>query len=156
MKLFNFPTKLTALAAPMTAILFVMAAGTTYAATKDQEALMQLERESAKAVVSGDVKFIEKLEADELIMTNPDGSLSDKAGDLAGYKSGKTKVVSATVSDMNALVIGDTGVVVGRMDFNGVYQGQNYVGAYRFTDTYVKRDGQWQQIATHASEIAKK
>jgi ketosteroid isomerase-like protein len=156
MKSFNVATKLAALAAPMTAILLVMAAGTASAATKDQEALLQMERDSAKAIVSGDVKFIEALEADELVITNPDGSTNTKAEDLAGYKSGKTKVVSAAVSDMDAIVIGDTGVVVGRMDFNGMYQGQSYVGAYRFTDTYVKRDGHWRQIATHASEIAKK
>jgi len=156
MKLFNFPTKLAALAAPMTAILFVMAAGTAYAATKDQEALMQMERDLAKAQVSGEVAVIEAAEADELVITNPDGSTSNKAEDVAGYKSGKTKVTSAVVSDMEAIVIGDTGVVVGRMDFKGMYQGQNYDGAFRFTDTYVKRDGHWKQLATHATEIAKK
>lgn len=156
MKLFNLPTKLAALAAPMTAILLVMAAGTAYSSTKDQEALMQMERDLAKAQVSGDVKVIEAAEADELVITNPDGSTSNKAEDVAGYKSGKTKVTSAKVSDMKAIVIGDTGVVVGRMDFKGIYQGQSYDGAFRFTDTYVKRDGHWQQIATQANEIAKK
>jgi hypothetical protein len=139
----------------MAAVLFVMAAGVAYADTRDQETLMQIERDLAKAQVSGDVKFIEAAEADELVITNPDGSTSNKAEDVAGYKSGKTKVASAVVSDMEATVIGDTGVVVGRMDFKGMYQGQNYDGAFRFTDTYVKRDGHWKQLATHATEIAK-
>lgn len=156
MKLFSFPTRLTELAPPMAAVLFVMAAGVAYADTRDQETLMQIERDLAKAQVSGDVKFIEAAEADELVITNPDGSTSNKAEDVAGYKSGKTKVASAVVSDMKATVIGDTGVVVGRMDFKGMYQGQNYDGAFRFTDTYVKRDGHWKQLATHATEIAKK
>ncbi len=156
MKRFNLRTTFAALAAPITAILLVVAAGTAQSATSDGDVLMQLERDSAKAIVSGDIKFIEALEANELIITNPDGSVSNKAEDLAGYKSGKTKVVSAAVSDMKAIVIGDTGVTVGVMSFKGMYQGVAYEGMYRFTDTYVRRDGHWQQIATHASEIPKK
>ena len=156
MKRFSLALTLAALLAPTTAVVFFMIAGTAQSATADGDALMQIERDLAKAIVSADVKMIEAYEANELIITNPDGSVSNKAEDLAAYKSGKTKVTSAAVSDMKAVVIGDTGVTVGLMSFKGVYQGVPYEGMYRFTDTYVRRDGRWQEIATHASEIPKK
>jgi hypothetical protein len=34
--------------------------------------------------------------------------------------------------------------------------GQDVSGQNRFTDTFIKRDGKWQCVATHVSVVAKK
>jgi hypothetical protein len=35
------------------------------------------------------------------------------------------------------------------------YKGKDTSGQYRFTDVFVKRNGLWHAVATHASKVAK-
>jgi hypothetical protein len=35
----------------------------------------------------------------------------------------------------------------------GQYKGKDISGQYRWTDVFVKRQGRWQVVATHASQI---
>jgi hypothetical protein len=35
----------------------------------------------------------------------------------------------------------------------GNYKGQDISGKYRFTDTWVKRNGKWQVAASHSTKV---
>jgi ketosteroid isomerase-like protein len=55
--------------------------------------------------------------------------------------------------DMKVQTHGETAVVTGRATLEGQAEGLPG-GAYRFTDTFVKRDGRWHCVATQATTVA--
>ena len=124
--------------------------------TKEQEALMQRERDGAQAFLKGDAKAVAALEADEYVYTDYDGSVYyGRDGDVDSLKDGSMTFKTFDVDDMKAMVYGDTGVVVGRATQNYTWKGSNVAGVYRFTDTFVKRDGRWQLVASQSTRIEK-
>jgi ketosteroid isomerase-like protein len=137
-------------------LVAVSLAGFARAESPEVAVLLQLERDFTQAWVKGDAKWIAEHEAADLIMTGPDGVLSNKADDLASLKAGTSKVESMSVDDMRVLVLGDTAVVVGRLTTKGKYLGKDMSGVSRFTDTFVKRDGRWQVVASQNTRIDKK
>jgi ketosteroid isomerase-like protein len=52
-------------------------------------------------------------------------------------------------------VDGDTAIAVGIESDKGTDNGKDASGRFRWTDTRVTIDGQWQCVASHASNIAK-
>ena len=121
--------------------------------TDEQEALMQRERDIGQAMIKRDAKTLAEWEADEYVFTDFDGVVSDKSVDLAGLKDGTLAVTAYSVGDMKAMVYGNAGVVVGRQTQKAKYQGKDMTGTFRFTDTYVKRDGRWQCVAGQTTRI---
>ena len=115
--------------------------------------LIKLEHEWADAVVRGDLAVLDRIEANDLIVTDPDGKVSNKAQDLADVKSGAFKAESIKLDDMKVQVYGDTAVVTGRTTMKGQYNSRDISGQYRWTDVFVKRQGRWQVVATHACQI---
>lgn len=115
--------------------------------------LIKLEHEWADAVVRGDTAVLDRIEADDLIVTDTDGKVSNKAQDQADIKSGAFKVESIKLDNMKVQAYGDTAVVTGRTTMTGQYKGKDISGQYRWTDVFVKRQGRWQVVATHASQI---
>ena len=123
--------------------------------TKEQDALIQRERDWAQAMIKQDAKAVAAFEADEYVFTDPNGVVSGKTEDVDGMKSGSLRFTSLESTDMKAIVHSDTGVVVGRQTAKGTFQGQDISGVYRFTDTWIKRDGRWQCVAGQLTRIAK-
>ena len=60
------------------------------------------------------------------------------------------------IDDVKAHVFGDTAVVIGRTHRVGDVAGSAYDVVIRFTDTFVRRDGRWQVVASHASMLGGK
>jgi hypothetical protein len=44
-------------------------------------------------------------------------------------------------------------VAAGNSTIKGTYKGQDISGKYRFTDTWVKRNGKWQGAASQSTKI---
>jgi hypothetical protein len=53
--------------------------------------IVALESELRSAQLAGDVNVLDKLIADELLFTGPDGSVSTKAQDIAAHRSGAVR-----------------------------------------------------------------
>jgi ketosteroid isomerase-like protein len=119
-----------------------------------EEKLYQMEREWADAMMKNDASVIERIEADEYTYIMDDMT-GDKKGDLAEAKS-SAFTGSAELSELKARVFGDAAVVTGKASLlNATYKGKNISGNYLFTDTFVKRNGRWQVVASHSNKIQK-
>jgi len=119
--------------------------------------LIRLENNWNDAIVKHDWAFFDQILAEDYISTNFDGSVGTKADFLEFLKSGESVMASSIVNDMKVRIYGDAAVVTGRFTtVRELYQGKNLSGRYRFTDTWVKRAGQWQCVAEHVSRIAQK
>ena len=121
--------------------------------SKAREALMQSERDWAHAWSTKDSKAIE-WEANEYTYTDFDGAVSDRAADIELLKS-PTMSLAYEVDDMKATLFGNVGVVVGRQNQKGNTDGRDVSGVFRFTDTWIKRDGRWQCVAAQLTRIEK-
>ncbi len=115
-------------------------------------AIMQLEREWADAVKRGDTEWMERHYAPEYTWTSPEGTVNDRKADIADAKH--YTFDSLDVSDTRVQVIGDTAVVTGVTTLKGKYKGQDFSGRYRFTDTFVRRDGRWLIMASQYTRVA--
>jgi uncharacterized protein (TIGR02246 family) len=118
--------------------------------------LIKLENESNDAWVKHDVEAYARLLADDYLCTGQDGDVITKAQDLAVFKSHENTIRSAIADDFRVRVYGDAAVVTFRLTYKIQAEGKESTGQERFTDTWVKRDGRWQCVATHYSTIAQK
>ena len=119
---------------------------------KDEALLRELQQVLAKAWVTGDRATIERIIAPEWRATGPDGSVTDRAAVLASvFETGVHKIQRVDITEVLIRVYGDAAVVTGRTHGMGAYSGTPYDVVIRFTDTFVRRNGQWQAVASHSS-----
>jgi len=119
-----------------------------------EKELIKLEVGWADAFLKADVAFLDRILADDYTDTSEDGTVSTKTQDVADLKSGDLKVTSSVNDDIKVRVYGNAAVVTGRLTMKAQYKGKDISGQYRWTDTWVKRSGQWQCVATGVSKIA--
>ena len=125
------------------------------ASTVEQE-LLKLEREWLDAYTNRDVAAMERIEADDFIITFPNGSMSNKAQQVEMLKraAGAGSPPQFRTEDTRVRFIGDdvailSGVVVGQYQVNG----KEVVERSRYTDVWAKRGGRWQVVSSHLSTI---
>jgi ketosteroid isomerase-like protein len=121
-----------------------------------EQELIKLEKDWSEATVKGDLAFLDKILAAELTDTDSEGTVWTKAQDLANLKSGDMKVTSAVADDIKVRVYGNVAVTTGRNINKISFKGKDQSGQYRWTDTWVKRAGRWQCVASHGSKILQK
>ena len=105
-------------------IAFSLAALTTVpahaqGASSVEEQLKKMERDRAAAVVKADVAPLTGMTADDYILINAHGQVSDKATTMNDIKTGNIKLTANEVSDMKVRVYGDTAVVTGKASAKG-------------------------------------
>jgi ketosteroid isomerase-like protein len=118
-----------------------------------EKELVKLEVGWADAFLKADVAFLDRILADDYTDTDENGTVSTKAQDIADLKSGDIKFTSAINDEFKVRVYGNAAVVTGRLTMKAQYKGKDISGQYRWTDTWVKRAGHWQCVATGVSKI---
>ncbi len=124
-------------------------------ASVEQE-LIKLENDWNDAMVKRDVAALSRILADDWTIIDPEGSIVTKTQFLADFKSGAHVVSSAVADETKVRVHGEAAVVLGRWTGKEQYKGKDISGQYRFTDTWIKKDGRWQCMASAAVKITKK
>jgi ketosteroid isomerase-like protein len=125
------------------------------AAQTAEQAITALEHAWLTAFTTSDTAWYEKNMAAGLVSTTEKGELRDKAGSIARLKSEPFKGTS-TDADVKVIVYGDTAIAIGIETDKGTQGGKDASGTYRWTDTWMKINGQWQCVASHSSTIEKK
>jgi len=118
----------------------------------EEQALLQLEREWADAEMKKDIAWFEKTLADGWA-TNADGQITKKAQLLSGLKSGSKKVLSVSLEDMRALVLGETAVAHGLATTTSSDRSKETSIRVRWTDIFAKRDGRWQCVSGYTTKV---
>jgi ketosteroid isomerase-like protein len=128
----------------------------TETASVEQE-LITLEKRWNDSWVKRDPAFLDRILADDYIGTRSDGSVFSKAQEIADMKYSENVVADIKSDDFKVRVYGDAAVVAFRFTTKEQSkEGKDISGQYRTTDTWVKRAGLWQCVASHGLEIAQK
>ena len=122
--------------------------------------IMKLEREWASVLTSRDVAALRRIEADDIVLTYPDGMVGTKADDIRDIETDAVAAESYEIAEAKVKVLdADAAIVTGRSIMKkGVYKraGQRPMdisGEYRFTDVFARRNGNWQVVASQATKI---
>ncbi|MEH2010183.1 nuclear transport factor 2 family protein [Nostoc sp.] len=116
--------------------------------------LEKLEVELREAMLRNDITALDRLLADEVIFTDPQGSVIDKVEDLSVHESGDLVVTSYEADELLVRVFGSTAITNLKVRLTGLFKGESFSGVYRYTRTYLKQNERWQIIAAQATAIA--
>lgn len=120
---------------------------------KAADTIRHLEEKWASAAAKKDAGPLENLLADDYVLTISDGRQLDKSTLVDALKDGTFAVDSATYSDMKVRTWGDTAVATGRLALKAKWGETDIGGNYAFTDTFVRHDGKWQEIAAQTTRL---
>jgi len=121
-----------------------------------EQELIDLEKgwADAQVQVKLDLAFLDRILADDYVQSNWDGTSVTKAQILASLESKEDVITYSAGDDYRVRVYGDAAVVTGRWTGKETIKGKDASGQYRWTDTWIKKAGRWQCVASHNSKIS--
>ena len=137
--------------------VLILIANCGYATAQDSavQSVQKLERAWLDAYEQRDVKAMDEIVADDFVITFPDGSMQTKSQIINSLKmAGKSARPSPKfhTEEVQARAYGETVILRGRVVTEYQRDGQTMSKEQqRYTDTYVKREGRWQVVASHLS-----
>ena len=130
----------------------VLAFGKKSSTITDKNAIAtitQMENDSVKADTAGDLSYVEKNYADSFSGGSSWGNWETKQSILADMKDNKNnKTNSEVISDLSVRIYGDTAIATYKSTYDSVYHGEHRARTILSTDTFVRQDGSWKQVAT--------
>jgi len=118
-----------------------------------EDEVKQIEIEWGEAFERGDLATLDRIMADDYILTDPLGNVRNKRESLAAITTKDVHFQSTKSDNVNVMINGDTAVVTGRSTFKGRYKGWSMTGRYQYTDVLVKRKGCWQAVSSHITAL---
>ena len=121
-----------------------------------EEEVRRLERQWLDAYEQNDAEAMERIVADDFTITFPNGGMQTKPQLMAMVKAprraGQPRMKFHT-DGVQSRAYGDTVILVGRVTTEYERDGKPVKEQSRYTDTYVRRGGRWQVVASHLSNI---
>lgn len=123
---------------------------------KAEEEVRRLEREWLDAYEQHDRGAMDRIVADDFTITFPNGAMQTKPQLMKMVKSprrpGQPRMRFYT-EDVRSRAYGGTVILTGRVVTEYEREGKAVREQSRYTDTYVRRDGRWQVVASHLSNV---
>ena len=105
-----------------------------------------------EARARADVATLDRILVDDWTVTHANGTTDTKARYLDDLRSGaRTFSGGITESDVTIRAYGDTVVAAGSSLSSVTLNGQRQGGALHFTRVYIRRNGEWKMIVSHAT-----
>jgi ketosteroid isomerase-like protein len=143
-------------AATLIVLVTLMACRFCSAQMPAEQEVLQFERDACKPFVNADVAGLERVLTTDFTLTDSNGEVSTRATEINELRSGKVHYDVFENYDMKGRVYGGhTAVVLGKTHVKGKTNGKPFDRIVQFTDTLVKRDGQWLVAASHVSPVKK-
>ena len=120
----------------------------------DLKELYRLESVWNDAHVKGDADALDRLWANDLVVTVAAMPVMNKADALAMVRSSRMPFTKYETSELNVKRLGDAAVVTGRLTRERTMNGKTVTDNWRFTKVYTASDGRWRVVAWHASPAA--
>ena len=120
----------------------------------DVKELHGLEAVWNDAHVKGDADTLDKLWANDLILTIAAMPAMKKADALAMVRSNRMPFTKYDTSELNVMRFADTALVTGRLHRERTMNNKNVIDEWRFSKFYLISDGQWRVVHWHASPAA--
>lgn len=123
----------------------------TKASSGDEIQIRQLERAWNQAEAKQEVKEVGSLLADTLVYTDYDGTFMNKEQYMKWIVAPEQKADHIYDEGLSVQVYGEAAVATGIYRETGTNKGKPYAIRSRFTDTWIKRSGVWQCVASQST-----
>ena len=121
--------------------------------TTQEQTLLDLEKARFAAIVDARVDELDKLLDDTLVYVHSNTKVDTKEMYLAALKSGQSDYQSIDVGELRARVYGAAAVLTGTARMKVFFEGNQLNIHVRFTDVWVRRDGDWRMVSWQATRI---
>jgi uncharacterized protein (TIGR02246 family) len=118
----------------------------------EERALLEIEKDWAKALLAADTKALETILAPDWV-TSFEGSVMTRPQLLAALRAGSARFDALEASGEEVFVFGDSAIVRGLVRMKGVDGGKPFDGKSWYTDLFVRRDGRWQAVVGHNTPV---
>jgi len=132
-------------------VLLMIAAACASSAGVPRDEIARLESLWNDAQVRGDADLLERVSADDLVVTVPAMRPFTKVEAFAVLRTGHMKITRYDTSDVRIRTDGDAAVVTGRMQRSRVFGERTIDEDWRFTKVYVREARGWKVVSFHAS-----
>jgi ketosteroid isomerase-like protein len=130
--------------------------GSTAADADAVAAITKLENDAVKADLAGDSAFYQNNLAEDWTGGSSRGTWDTKQSLLADMKDTKNnKTNSESISELKVRVHGDVAIATYKTTYDSMIKGQHYARTIISTDTFLRQNGAWKQVAGHSSQAAK-
>ena len=123
--------------------------------TAGEKEVRKLERAWLDAYEKKDATAMNTIVADDFEITFPDGSIQTKPQIVESLKVPGASEMKFRTEDVKSRIYGDTVILTGLVISEWKQDGLPMSDRSRYTDTYVKRNGKWQVVASHLSTARK-
>ena len=120
-----------------------------------QDEVRKFERAWLDAYEKKDVAAMNTIVADDFTITFADGSMQTKSQIVESLKRPGKSTNKFRTENVDSRAYGDTVILVGVVITEWTQNGEKKADRQRYTDTYVKRNGKWQVVASHLSNAGK-
>jgi ketosteroid isomerase-like protein len=115
--------------------------------------VIALEKAWNQAYKGGDIKALDAILDNSLVLVEDDGSLKTKSEFLASVKSSSGNEEQVAPESLSVRVFGKTAIAIGVIAVKATKGGKSVVHRERFIDTWINKNGTWVCIATDATPI---
>jgi hypothetical protein len=138
------------------AVLLIVATGVHGQGRKpskvdDEKELRRLEVVWNKAHIDGDAAALERLWADDFILTVPHMSVMTKSDAIGVWRTGRVKFTRYETSDIRVRIYDNAAVVTGRLQRTRNPGSQAVEDDWHFTKVYIRMNSRWRVVAWQSS-----
>jgi ketosteroid isomerase-like protein len=143
------------------ALIITIAASFTISAQKSSEItsseheVRKLERAWLDAYEKRDTSAMTAIVSDDFTITFADGSIQTKPQIVESLKRPGGPAMKFSTENVQSRAYGDTVILIGVVISEWKQNDKPMTDRSRYTDTYVKRNGKWQVVASHLSSAGK-
>ena len=119
-----------------------------------KQEILRVEAELLHAWETGDAATVRRDLDPSFTLVDSKGNITDYAANVAEVEKRDPAYTVFRNRDQAVRVYGDSAIVIGITRVEGASGGAQFKAEFRFTDTWVKRDGQWKLAASHATRLA--
>ena len=123
--------------------------------SKPEQDVRKLERAWLDAYEKKDVEAMNAIVADDFTITFPGGGMQTKSEIIESLKRPGGSSSKFVTEGVQSRAYGDTVILIGIVVSEWKQGDKPMSDRSRYTDTYVKRNGRWQVVASHLSAAPK-
>lgn len=120
-----------------------------------EKEILKLEQELTQTEMRLDVEALERIYADDIMVTAPIGICVDKPAVMTEVRQAndKAKIERYDKDDLKVRAYGDTAVTSYRMTTKARFEETEINRAFCITNVWMRRQGRWQIVARHTANL---
>lgn len=115
--------------------------------------LLKVEAAACQAFEAGNADALRGMLTTDFTLVDSHGNVTNREQNLAEVAAREPFYDEFRNHDQRVRLYGDTALIVGITSIRGRAGGEAFAADFRYTDTWIHRDGQWLLAASHASRL---